>query len=561
MTVVARLQPRVTKAQAQTEMTSIASRLAQQYPDFDANWGATVVGLREQLSGDLRPALLLLFGAVGFVLLIACANVSSLLLARAAGREREIGIRTAIGASRWRMARQLLTESILLAVIGGGLGIALAVWGTKLLFGFLPSYISSRGAIAETLKEGGRSASGGRQRRTVRSAFVVAQISMALVLLAGSGLLMRSFALLLGVNPGFDAKNLLTFTVTLPSARYAADAAQLAFFRQLVERMAKIPAVRSATMESYPPMAGLGAATSVRILSQPPRAASDLPTAAVRVVGPDYLRTMGVPLRAGREFDARELAEMRHVAVVNQAFADRYFAGVPSPLGQKIAVHMKSAEESENYPSEIIGVVGDVRLVGLDTPAEPTVYWPHPELVYSRMTILARTSGDPMAIVSAARNELRQMDPNEPMASVATVEELLADSFSRSRFTMIVLGVFAATALLLAAVGIYGVVAYTVAQRTNEIGIRVAMGAQRRDVLRLVLGQGSRLIFLGVGLGVAAGLLMTRLMTGLLYAISATDPLTFAGVALLLTAIALLACYVPARRAMRVDPLVALRYE
>jgi len=270
---------------------------------------------------------------------------------------------------------------------------------------------------------------------------------------------------------------------------------------------------------------------------------------------------MGVPLRAGREFDARELAEMRHVAVVNQAFVDRYFADINTPLGQKIAVYMKSDEESENHPSEIIGVVGDVRLVGLDTPAEPTVYWPHPELVYSRMTILARTSSDPMAIVSAARNELRRMDPNEPMASVATVEELLADSFSRSRFTMIVLGVFAATALLLAAVGIYGVVAYTVAQRTNEIGIRVAMGAQRRDVLRLVLGQGSRLIFLGVGLGVAAGLLMTRLMTGLLYAISATDPLTFAGVALLLTAIALLACYVPARRAMRVDPLVALRYE
>ncbi|HXN51571.1 MAG TPA: ABC transporter permease [Candidatus Acidoferrum sp.] len=595
MTVVARLQPRVTKAQAQTEMTAIATRLAQEYPDFDGHWGATVVGLREQISGELRPALLLLLGAVGFVLLIACANVSSLLLARAAGREREMGIRTAIGASRWRMARQLLTESVLLAMIGGGVGIALAVWGTNLLlaaspanllalqrvpidwrvlafacgitlfagllFGFLPSYISSRSAIAETLKEGGRSASAGRQRRTVRSAFVVAQIGMALVLLAGSGLLMRSFALLLGVNPGFDAKNLLTFTVTLPSARYATDAAQLAFFRQLEERMAKIPGMRSASMESFPPMAGLGAATSVRILSQPARAASDLPVAAVRVVGRDYLRTMGIPLHAGREFDTRELAEMRHVALVNQAFVDRYFAGAVNPLGQKIVVYMKSDEESESQPSEIIGVIGDVRLVGLDAPVEPTVYWPHPELVYSRMTILARTSSDPMSIVSPARNELREMDPNEPMASVATVEELLSDSFSRSRFTMIVLGVFAGAALLLAAVGIYGVVAYTVAQRTNEIGIRVAMGAQRRDVLRLVLGQGSRLIFLGVGLGVAAGLLMTRLMTGLLYGISATDPLTFAGVALLLTAVALVACCVPARRAMRVDPLVALRYE
>jgi putative ABC transport system permease protein len=595
MTVVARLRPGVTKEQAQTEMTAIATRLAQEYPDFDAHWGATVVGLREQLSGDLRPALLLLLGAVGFVLLIACANVSSLLLARAAGREREIGIRTAIGASRWRMARQLLTESVLLAVIGGGVGVALAVWGTNvllaaspanlldlngvpidwrvlafafgitffagLLFGFLPSFISARGAIAETLKEGGRSASAGRHRRIVRSAFVVAQIAMALVLLAGSGLLMRSFALLLGVNPGYETKNLLTFTVTLPQARYATDAAQLAFFRQLLERVAKIPGVRSASMESFSPMAGLGAATSVHILGQVARAPSELPTAAVRVVGPDYLRTMGIPLHFGREFDARELAEMRHVVLVNQAFVDQHLAGIGNPLGQKIAVHMKSTEESENQPSEIIGVVGDVRLVGLDTPAEPTVYWPHPELVYSRMTILARTSGDPLSVVPAARNELRQMDANEPMANVASVEELLSDSFSRSRFTMIVLALFAAVALTLAAVGIYGVVAYTVAQRTNEIGIRVAMGAQRGDVLRLVLEQGSRLIFLGVILGLAAGLGITRLMVGLLFGISATDPVTFSGVALLLTAVALTACYLPARRAMSVDPLVALRYE
>ena len=595
MTVVARLRPEISAAQAQTEMSTIATRLAHEYPDFDGNWGATVVGLREQISGDLRPALLLLSGAVGFVLLIACANVSSLLLARAAGREREIGIRTAIGASRWRMARQLLTESIFLAVIGGGLGIAAAVWGTNLLlaaspsnlldlakvpidwrllafaagitllagllFSFLPSYISSRAAVSETLKEGGRSASVGRRRRTVRNVFVIAQIGMALVLLAGSGLLIRSFAALQGVHPGFDPQNLLNFTVTLPDSRYATDAAQLAFFHQLLERTAKIPGVRSATMESFPPMAGLGAATSVRILSQPPRAPSDLPSAAVRVVGPDYLRTMRIPLHAGRDFDARELAEMRHVALVNQAFVARYLSAVDTPIGQKIVVYMKSQQESESQPSEIIGVIGDVRLVSLDTPAEPTVYWPHPELVYSRMTILARTSSDPLSIVSSARDELRQMDPSEPIANVATVEDLLSDSFSRSRFTMIVLGIFAAVALLLACVGIYGVVAYTVAQRTNEIGIRVAMGAQRRDVLQLILGQGSRLIFSGVALGLAAALLLTRLMTGMLYGIKATDPLTFAGVAFFLIVVALAACYLPARRAMRVDPLVALRYE
>src|ERR1700730_6898124 len=594
MTVVARLRSSATKATAQTEMIAIASRLAQENPDFDGHWGATVVGLREQISGDLRPALLLLLGAVAFVLLIACANVSSLLLARAASREREIGIRTAIGASRWRLARQLLTESILLAVIGGGLGIAVSVWGVNvllaatpanlldmhqvpidwrvlvfacgvtllsgLLFGFLPSYMSARGAIAETLKEGGRTASVGRHRRTVRNAFVVAQIGMALVLLAGSGLLIRSFTLLLRVSPGFEAKNLLTFTLTLPHAKYGTDSSYLAFFQQLLGRLAKIPGVQSVSMESFPPMAGLGAATSVHILSQPARAASDLPVAAVRVVGPDYLRTMGIPLHAGRAFDAFELAEMRHVAVVNKAFAEKYFPGA-NPLGQKIAVHMKSDEESEKQPSQIIGVVGDVRLIGLDTPAEPTVYWPHPELVYSRMTILARTSGDPLAIVSPARNELRQMDAEEPMASIATTEQLISASFSRARFTTIVLGIFAAAALVLAAVGIYGVVAYTVAQRTNEIGIRVALGAQRRHVLRLVLGQGSRLIFLGVAVGVVAGLIITRLMTGLLYGISATAPLTFAGVAFLLTIVALVACYVPALRAMRVDPLVALRYE
>jgi putative ABC transport system permease protein len=279
-----------------------------------------------------------------------------------------------------------------------------------------------------------------------------------------------------------------------------------------------------------------------------------LPVAAVRIVGADYFPTMGIALRAGRTFDARELAEMRHVAVVNQAFVDQYLPGM-NPLGQKMVVHMKSQEESENAPSEIVGVVGDVHLMGLDTPAQPTVYWPHPELAMSRMTILVRAFNDPAGLVSVLRGELRQMDRDQPMASVATMEQLVSDSCSRSRFTMIVIAVFAAVALLL------GVVAFTVAQRTNEIGIRVAMGAQRGDVLRLVLGQVGRLIFLGVTLGVMAGLLLTRLMSGLLFGISATDPTTFAGVALLLAAVALLACYMPAQRATHVDPLIALRYE
>jgi len=594
MTVVARLKPRVSRSEAQTQMDTIAARLEQEYPDFNGHWGVNVVPLREQISGGLRPALLILLGAVALVLLIACANVSSLLLARAASREREMAIRTAIGASRWRIARQLLTESVLLAVTGGGIGVTLAVWGTNallaaspenlldlraisidlrvlafaagatflagLLFGFLPSYISAHSTISETLKEGGRGSSAGKHSGIARSTFVVAQMGLALVLLAGSGLLIRSFIRLIGVDPGFDTGHLLTFRVTLPESKYGSDQACMTFFQQLLARISRLPGVRSVSMNSFPPLSGLGAATGVHLLGQPQRQLSDLPVAAVRVVGPNYFGTMSIPLRAGRRFNELEMAEEKHVAIINQAFADKYLSGV-NPIGQKAAIYMKSLVENENQPSEIIGVVGDVRQMGLDTAAEPTVYWPYPELVYTGMTILVRTSNDPRGLVSAVGSELHQMDPEQPMASVATMEQLLSDSLSRSRFTMLVLGVFAAIALVLAAVGIYGVIAYSVMQRTQEIGIRVALGAQRQDVLRLVLGQGTRLTLLGVGMGIIAALIFTRLMAILLFSISATDPLTFTAVSLLLVGVALLACYLPARRAMRVDPLIALRYE
>ena len=594
LSVVARLKPGVSVAQAQSQMNTIAARIAKEYPDFNGYWGANVVPVRDQISGELRPALLILFGAVAFVLLIACANVSSLLLARASAREREIAVRTAIGASPWRIASQLLTESVLLAVIGGAIGVALAVWGTNfllaaspknlldlhsipvdwrvlsfasgatliagLLFGFLPSYISAHSGISETLKEGGRGSSAGKQRRFARSGFVVAQMCLALVLLAGSGLLIRSFIRLVGVDPGFDASHLLTFKVSLPSAKYGTDPLRLVFFRQLLARISRLPGVSSASMNSFPPFSGLGSATGVHVLSQPERSLMDLPVAAVRVVGPEYFPTMQIPLHAGRLFNDQELTEERHVVVINQAFADQYLKGV-NPLGQKAAIYMKSLEESKNTPSEIIGVVGDVRQMGLDTPAEPTVYWPHPELVMSGMTILVRTVNDPLTLVSAVRNELQQMDPEQPMAAIATMDQLLADSLSRSRFTMLVLGVFAALALVLACVGIYGVIAYSVTQRTQEFGIRMALGASRRDVLGLVLGQGIRLALLGIGLGIVAALIVMRLMATLLYGISASDPVTFTAVALLLAAVALAACYIPARRATRVDPIVALRYE
>jgi len=594
ITVVARLHPGTTHSQAQTQMNAIASRLEQEYPDFDGHWGVNVVPLRQQISGDLRPALLVLFGAVALVLLIACANVSSLLLARAASREREMAIRTAIGASRWRIARQLLMESLLLALIGGGIGVALAVWGTNallaasprnlldlrfvsmdlfvlafalaatllagLLFGFLPSYISAHSRISETLKEGGRGSSSANRRAFARNAFVVAQLGLALVLLTGSGLLIRSFVRLIGVDPGFDTGHLLTFKIALPRSKYGTDPRCLAFFQQLLARISAVPGVRSASMESFPPLTGLGAATGVHLLSQPSLALSDLPVADVGVVGPDYFATMSIPLHAGRLFNTQELAQEKHVTIINQAFADKYLHGV-NPLGQKAAIYMKSFAENEIQPSEIIGVVGDVHQIGLDTSPEPTVYWPHPELVMSGMTILVRTSNDPFAMVSAVRKELQQMDPELPMAAVATMDQLLADSLSRSRFTMLLLGIFAAVALVLSAVGIYGLIAYSVTQRTQELGIRIALGAQRRDVLRLVLGQGTRLTLLGVTVGVLAALGFARLLSTLLFGVSATDPITFAGVAALLGFVALAACYIPARRATRVDPIVALRYE
>ena len=594
ITVVARMKPGATYSQAQTQMTAIASQLEHEYPDSQSHWGVNVVPLRDQISGELRPSLLVLFGAVAFVLLIACANVSSLLLARAASRERELAIRTAIGASRWRIARQLLMESLLLALIGGGLGVALAVWGTNallaasprnlldlaaisldlrvlifavastllagLLFGFLPSYISAHSRISETLKEGGRGSSAANRRAFARNAFVVAQLGLALVLLTGSGLLIRSFVRLIGVDPGFDTGHLLTFKVSLPRAKYGKDPVCLAFFQQLLAKLSAVPGVRSATMESFPPLAGLGAATAVHLLSQPPLALSDLPVTNVQVVGSNYFSTMNIPLRAGRLFNAQELTEEKHVTIINQAFADKYLHGV-NPLGQKAAIYMKSLSETELQPSKIIGVIGDVHQMGLDTVPEPTVYWPHPELVMSGMTILVRTANDPRLIAPAARAALQQLDPELPLAGVATMDQLLADSLSRSRFTMLLLGIFAGVALVLAAVGIYGLIAYSVTQRTQELGIRIALGAQRRDVLRLVLAQGTRLTFLGVAIGLFAALALSRLLSTLLFAVSATDPLTFAGVAALLAAVALLACFIPARRATRVDPIVALRYE
>jgi putative ABC transport system permease protein len=591
LTVLARMKPGVTIAQAQEQMSTIASRLQQEYPLTNAHWGATVVPIREQLSGDLRPALLTLFCAVGFVLLIACANVSSLLLARAAKREKEIAIRAAIGASRWRIARQLLTESVLLAGSGGALGLLLAFWGSRALlaagpkdlldlpyvtlnvrvlaftagvtmlstiaFGFLPSFFCARPQIAESLKDEARSTPTA-QGTLLRSLLVVAQMSLALVLLVGAGLLIRSFVRLAGVDPGFDPRNLLTFQVGLPQAKYPKDEGQMAFFREVLLRVGRLPGVRSVSMENFPPLTGTGSATGVHIMGQPKAGPADLPVSGVRVVGPDYFRTMGIPLLAGRSFDERESTEASHVVVVNQVFVEKYLRG-ENPIGKKISIYMHGDKFDDDHPSEIVGVCGAVHQTGLDSEAKPTVYWPIPELTYSRMTFLVRTSNDPAGLVPAIRRELRQINPELPMASVATMEQLLGDSLARSRFTMWLLGVFAAVALALTAVGIYGVISYTVAQRTHEIGIRMALGARSGNVLGLVLRQAVRLMIAGVGLGIVSALALTRLMSNLLYGVGAADPATFAAVVFTLLTVAFLASYVPARYATRVSPIVALR--
>jgi putative ABC transport system permease protein len=590
MTAVARIKPGITLAQAQADMDGIAANLEKQYVEFNTGWGVNLVPLRTQLVGAIRPALLVLLGAVAFVLLIACANVANLLLARAATRQREIAIRTALGAGRWRVIRQLLTEATVLAALGGGFGLLLAMWGvdlllaltpkdllglqrvgidyrvlgftfavsvlTGVLFGLAPALEASRPNLNESLKEGGRGAvTGGRSHR-LRDLFVVAEIALALVLLIGSGLMIRSFARLQSVDPGFDANSLLTARVLLPNLRYGQDPQCKAFFKQLTERVAALPGVRSVGTVSYLPIAGLGAATRFDIEGRPPLPPGQQLVGDVRVVDGGYFGTMRIPLLRGRTFSERELTDESHVVVINETMARDYFPG-EDPIGKRVTISMKD----ENVPSEIIGVVRDARYVALDTAVRPMTYWPYPELVYSGMTLVVRTEGEPLALAEAVRREVLAIDNDQPIADVRTMEAWVSDSVSKARFSTMLLGIFAGVALLLAAVGIFGVMSYAVSERTHEIGLRMALGAQTSDVLALVVRQGMVLALIGVGIGLGAAFVLTRVLASLLYGVSATDPLTFAVIAVLLASVALFACYLPARRAAKVDPMVALRYE
>ena len=590
MNVIARLQLGVTIGQAKAEMDGIAANLERQYPDENTRRGINLVPALESLVGDVRPALLILLGAVGCVLLIGCANVANLLLARATTRHKEMAIRSALGASRGRVVRQLLTESVLLAMAGGALGLLVAMWGTDVLvslsredlprasqigldgrvlgftflvsiltgviFGLVPAIHSSKTDLNESLKEGGRGSTEGARRNRLRAVLVVGEVAIAIVLLAGAGLLIQSLRRLQQVNPGFNPQNTMTFSLGLPEVKYKA-AQQVEFYRQLAERLESLPGVRSASAVMPLPLGGDRMRVTFETEGRPlPK--GELPATEIRTIGVDYFRTIGIPIIAGRDFTDRDEAKSTPVVIVNEAFARQYFPG-EDILGKHINPSI-SAGEGEPQMREIVGVVGNVKHRGLSAEAEPEAYEPHAQLTFD-MSVVVRTEGDPHGIVAAIQGEVRAMDRDLPAYNFRTLDEYLAASVAQPRFNTTLLAVFAGMALLLTAVGLYGVMSYSVNQRTHEIGIRMALGAGRGDVLKLVVGQGMTLTATGVVVGLTGAFFLTKLLESLLFGVSATDPVTFAAIALLLAGVALVACFVPARRATRVDPMIALRYE
>jgi putative ABC transport system permease protein len=592
--VVGRLKQDVTLEAAQAHLATVASRVERDDPGAHAGVGLRAVPLQEEFVGPVRPVLFVLLGAVGFVLLIACTNVANLLLARSAARQKEVAIRAALGASRWRVVRQLLTESVLLSLAGGAAGLVLALWGvdllvalipaaqlsrmpylqslslnrdvllfacglsllTGVLFGLTPALSASRAELQGALKEGGRStvSRGGRRLRDV---LVVAEVALALVLLVGAGLLMKSLVTMLRVDPGFDPRGLLTMRVALPPSRYGDDGKAARFYEEALRRVAAVPGVRGAALTSNLPLSGDGGTGTPQVVGRQTPAA-ELTEAHLRTVSANYFEVMGVPVVKGRAFDARDDAEAPPVLLVNKTFAERVFPG-EDPVGRRATFKFTSDTQFE-----IVGVVGDEKVLSLDARTTPVVYFHTRQGPDSSAALVVRTDApDPLALAPAVRSELRALDPEVPVFAVQTLEQMVAGSraaFVR-RYPAYLTGVFACVALLLALVGIYGVVSYSVAQRTHEIAVRVALGARTRDVLRLVLGHGLLLALGGIAVGAAGALALTRLISGLLFGVSAADPAVYGLVALLLAAVALVACLVPARRATKVDPMVALRYE
>ena len=598
---IGRLKPGVTLEQAQADLQGIARNLAEAYPDADRDTTAKIKPLKESMVGRIQPFLLILMGAVGFVLLIACVNVANLLLARSTGRSREFAIRAALGAGQGRVIRQLLTESVLLALAGGGLGLVLAAWGMRaglaavpaalpraeeigldgrvlifaaavsllagVLFGLAPALKTSNPDVQATLKEGGRGASSARHR--AHGVFVVAELALALVLLAGAGLMIRTLARIWSVDPGFDPKNVLTFGLGFPPAMMkASPAAVRAYVRQLDDKLASSPGVRAASLSwGALPMSDEDDMQFWRDGRPKPPSESEMSWALYYTVGPDYLKVMGIPLERGRFFTDRDDEHTPPVVVVDDVFASQYFPH-QDPVGQRLNLNFNGTQV------QIVGVTGHVKQWGLDVDDQNTLraqlYQPLAQLPDGAMTLLpagvgvvVRSAAAPLGMVDSIRRTLHGMNGEQVVYGFQTMDEIVSDSFAARRFSMILLSAFAALAVLLASVGIYGVISYQVGQRTHEIGVRIALGAQRRDVLRAVLGQGAWLTLIGVGAGLLAALGLTRLLSryALLYGVSARDPATFAAVAALLVLVAFAACYLPARRSLKVDPVVALRYE
>jgi putative ABC transport system permease protein len=592
--VVARLKPGISLQQASAEMNTIAVRAQQQFPDSNNQLGVAIVTLREHLVGDIKPALFVLLAAVGFVLLIACANVANLLLARAAVRQKEIVIRVALGANRFRLVRQVLTESLLLAAVGGGLGLLLAVYGvsvlksfipeniaqaqtvaidgkvllftfgvsmvTGLIFGLIPALQASNFNLNETLKEGGRDSGAGTRGNRIRSLLVIGEVAISLILLVGAGLLINSFLRLRGVDAGYRTDNLLTMRIVLPDLKYREHAARTAFYTDVINRVEALPGVQSASVVNWIPLVRQGDSIGFSIAGVPDAGPGQRPTVMTRVVDPKYLQTMSIPLLQGRNFESQDKLESPGVAIINETMARRFWPN-QDPTGKRITPGRYTSTDPNDWIT-IIGVAKDVRQVDLAVEPKPQMYLTYIQAdFFAPRHLIVKTSVEPKSLASVVRKTVWEVDKDQPVSNILTMDEVLSESIARQRFSMLLLGVFAAVALVLAAVGIYGVMSYSVAQRRNEIGIRMALGAQKSDVLKLTVGHGLKLVLIGVGCGLAGAFMLTRLMSSLLFGVRATDPTTFVAISVILVGVALLASYIPARRATKVDPLVALRYE